>query len=38
MGLLLVCIGVQFIATGVVELITTESVVEMIDNAYPDSN
>ena len=38
MGLLLVCIGVQFIATGVVELITTESVVEMIDNAYPDPN
>ena len=38
MGLLLVCIGVQFIATGVIELITAQNVVEMIDEAYPEAS
>jgi len=38
MGLVLVCIGVQFIATGAIGLLTTEQVVEMIDRAYPEPN
>lgn len=36
MGLILVCIGVQFVATGVVELLTAAPVVEMIEGAYPE--
>jgi multiple antibiotic resistance protein len=35
MGLVLVCIGVQFIGTGVVGLLTTDAIVQMIDAAFP---
>ena len=38
MGLILVCIGVQFIATGVAEFLTAQSVVEMIGPAYPEAS
>jgi multiple antibiotic resistance protein len=38
MGLLLVCIGVQFIGTGVVDLLTTQSVVETINQAFPETS
>lgn len=34
MGLILVCIGIQFIVTGVFELISDESIVETLKNAY----
>lgn len=36
MGLILVCIGVQFIATGIFELITGPELVRAIYEAYPD--
>jgi multiple antibiotic resistance protein len=36
MGLILVCIGIQFIATGVFELVTDPEVVRSIYEAYPD--
>jgi multiple antibiotic resistance protein len=36
MGLILVCIGIQFIATGVFELVTDPQIVEAIYEAYPD--
>ena len=35
MGLLLVCIGVQFIGTGVVDLLTTGAAVDSIRDAFP---
>ena len=37
MGLLLVCIGVQFIGTGVVDLLTTEAAVDSIRDAFPNA-
>jgi multiple antibiotic resistance protein len=36
MGLILVCIGIQFIATGIFELVTDPGVVKAIYEAYPD--
>ena len=36
MGLILVCIGIQFIATGVFELVTDPEIVRAIYEAYPD--
>jgi len=36
MGLLLVCIGVQFIATGIFELVTDPQIVKAIYESYPD--
>ncbi len=35
MGLILVCIGVQFVATGTVDLLTDSPVVETINEAFP---
>lgn len=37
MGLLLVCIGVQFIGTGVVDLLTTGAAVDSIRDAFPSA-
>lgn len=36
MGLILVCIGIQFIATGIFELVTDPTIVKAIYEAYPD--
>ena len=36
MGLILVCIGIQFITTGVFELITDPEIVQAIHEAYPN--
>ena len=36
MGLMLVCIGVQFIATGVVEFMTEQNFVEKLNEAFPE--
>jgi len=35
MGLILVCIGIQFIATGIVEFIRAQPVIKAIGEAFP---
>jgi multiple antibiotic resistance protein len=36
MGLLLVCVGVQFVGTGAIELLTTGPAVDAINQAFPE--
>jgi multiple antibiotic resistance protein len=36
MGLILVCIGIQFVVTGILQLLADEAVVNAISQAYPD--
>ena len=36
MGLMLVCIGIQFVATGIVEFLTTQNFVQTINEAYQE--